>query len=200
MLTPQPSRLAALFPATQAHLIVCQAAKSTLTRKLSAHRFHLCMLVFDELRQLYWGAELAHRVFTQAEARILGSGLATATSGQVTQSGTGDNTERRTAGLISTQQEHFHALDAALDPNELHVSDPLTPFSAGAVVSPGPGGAAGLGYGSTSSNSWFPFDAFGMSNSESFFDFGPAAAFDPSLFQYIDHGTGNDGGVSAAFP
>jgi hypothetical protein len=62
--------LAALFPAIQIHLIESTSSTAPLSRQLNAHKLQLCMMVLSELRDNYWGAAIAYRLFEEAQAKL----------------------------------------------------------------------------------------------------------------------------------
>ncbi|KAH6867801.1 putative Zn(II)2Cys6 transcription factor [Thelonectria olida] len=60
----------ALVPPMQIHLLNSTSSKP-LIATLGQHSLEMCMLVANELRKTYFGAELLHRLFSQAKAQIM---------------------------------------------------------------------------------------------------------------------------------
>jgi hypothetical protein len=56
----------------QIHLLESTSAASPLSRNFGSHKLQLCMMVLSELRSRYLGADLAYRLFEQAEAKLHG--------------------------------------------------------------------------------------------------------------------------------
>ncbi|OAL25743.1 hypothetical protein AYO22_04732 [Fonsecaea multimorphosa] len=63
----KPLSLAALFPAIQIHLVEMTLPTTPILKTLSSHKFQLCMMVLSELRDNYWGAAAAYRLFEKAQ-------------------------------------------------------------------------------------------------------------------------------------
>lgn len=53
----------------QIHLIQL-SSPTPLSRRLSSHKFELCMIVLSELRNTYWGADAMYKLFEHALARV----------------------------------------------------------------------------------------------------------------------------------
>ncbi|MBE3043502.1 hypothetical protein IMZ48_13215 [Candidatus Bathyarchaeota archaeon] len=62
-------RCIALVPPMQIHLLNLTSGKP-LIATLGQHSLEICMLVANELRKTYFGAELLHRLFSQAKTQI----------------------------------------------------------------------------------------------------------------------------------
>ena len=60
----------ALVPPMQIHLLNSTSGKP-LIATLGQHALDVCMLVADELRKTYFGAELLHRLFHQAKRLLM---------------------------------------------------------------------------------------------------------------------------------
>ena len=58
------------MPAMQIHLIESKSSVGRLLKKFSSYKFQLYMMVLSELRNNYWGAEVAYHLFEQAEAKL----------------------------------------------------------------------------------------------------------------------------------
>ncbi|KAL3489566.1 fungal-specific transcription factor domain-containing protein [Aspergillus germanicus] len=69
----------ALVPALQIHLIDT-TSKKPLVQRMGCHNLDFCMLVIEELRPVYFGAELLARMFTKAKSRIKNKSFAPATA------------------------------------------------------------------------------------------------------------------------
>lgn len=69
----------ALVPTLQVHLIDSTSSKS-LVQRMGCHNLELCMIVIEELRTIYFGAEILFRMFTKAQRQIRNQRLAPATT------------------------------------------------------------------------------------------------------------------------
>jgi hypothetical protein len=63
------NRITTLMPAMQIHLLDCKSP-IPLFRQLGNLKFQLCMLILPELRDTYWGADFAYRMFQRARAKL----------------------------------------------------------------------------------------------------------------------------------
>ena len=63
-------RITSLIPAMQIHLLDCKSP-SSLFRQLGNLKLQLCMMILSELRDTYWGADFAYRMFERAQAKLL---------------------------------------------------------------------------------------------------------------------------------
>ena len=63
------SRITCLLPAMQIHLLDCKSSNA-LSRQLGNLKFQLCMVILSELRETYWGADFAYRMFECAQAKL----------------------------------------------------------------------------------------------------------------------------------
>ncbi|KAL4985589.1 fungal-specific transcription factor domain-containing protein [Aspergillus falconensis] len=59
----------ALVPALQIHLLDTTSEKQ-LVQRMGCHNLEFCMLVIEELKSVYFGAEILSRMFTRAKRRI----------------------------------------------------------------------------------------------------------------------------------
>lgn len=65
-----PSMISPLILAMQIHLLDCKSTVRS-TSRLGHHRLQLCMIVQAELKDTYWGADSAFKLFEQAQAKLL---------------------------------------------------------------------------------------------------------------------------------
>ncbi|KAL1880362.1 hypothetical protein Plec18167_003766 [Paecilomyces lecythidis] len=63
----------ALVPAMQVHLLNMASVKP-LVRGMGCHNLDLCIMVANELRKTYFGAEILHKMFSYAQKQILNRG------------------------------------------------------------------------------------------------------------------------------
>ncbi|PGH11780.1 hypothetical protein AJ79_04681 [Helicocarpus griseus UAMH5409] len=68
----------ALVPTLQIHLLDATSGKQ-LVQRMGRHNLEFCMMIVEELRTVYFGAELLSRMFTKAKSRIYNQTLAPAT-------------------------------------------------------------------------------------------------------------------------
>ncbi|KAJ5187966.1 Transcription factor [Penicillium cf. griseofulvum] len=68
----------ALVPALQIHLLDT-TSKKQLVQRMGRHNLEFCMMVIEELKSVYFGAEILSRMFTKAESQIYNQTLALAT-------------------------------------------------------------------------------------------------------------------------
>ena len=59
----------------QIHLLELKSSVGRLSRDFSSHKLHLCLIVLQELKGNYWGADTAFRFFEQAQKKILDNGV-----------------------------------------------------------------------------------------------------------------------------
>ena len=62
-------RITSLMPAMQIHLLDCKSPNA-LSRQLGNLKLQLCMIILSELRETYWGADFAYRMFERAQAKL----------------------------------------------------------------------------------------------------------------------------------
>jgi hypothetical protein len=65
----------ALVPALQIHLLDTTSEKQ-LVQRMGRHNLEFCMMVIEELKSVYFGAEILSRMFTRAKSRIFNQTLA----------------------------------------------------------------------------------------------------------------------------
>lgn len=53
----------------QIHLLDCKSP-SSLFRQLGDLKLRLCMMILSELRDTYWGADFAYKMFQRAQAKL----------------------------------------------------------------------------------------------------------------------------------
>ncbi|OQU97001.1 Fungal specific transcription factor domain-containing protein [Cladophialophora immunda] len=94
----KPLSLAAIFPAIQIHLVEMTLPTTPILKTLSAHKFQLCMMVLSELRDNYWGAAVAYRLFEKAQADLHGSSPNQPTGSDVNSDLVGSNHENESTG------------------------------------------------------------------------------------------------------
>ncbi|CAI7635463.1 Transcription factor [Penicillium manginii] len=68
----------ALVPALQIHLLDTTSEKQ-LVQRMGRHNLEFCMMVIEELKTVYFGAEILFRMFTNAKSQIYNQTLAPAT-------------------------------------------------------------------------------------------------------------------------
>ncbi|KAJ5517122.1 Transcription factor [Penicillium freii] len=68
----------ALVPTLQIHLLNTTSEKQ-LVQRIGRHNLKFCMIVIEELKSVYFGAEILSRIFTKAESQIYNQTLTTAT-------------------------------------------------------------------------------------------------------------------------
>lgn len=59
----------ALVPTLQVYLVDSTSTKS-LVRRMGIHNLELCMVVIEELKTTYFGAEILFRMFTKAQSQV----------------------------------------------------------------------------------------------------------------------------------
>ncbi|KAJ5158890.1 Transcription factor [Penicillium coprophilum] len=67
----------ALVPTLQIHLLDTTSEKQ-LVQRMGRHNLKFCMMVIEELKSVYFGAEILSRMFTKAESQIYNQTLAAA--------------------------------------------------------------------------------------------------------------------------
>lgn len=65
-----PSMISPLILAMQIHLLDCKSNVRS-TSRLGHHRLQMCMIIQAELKDTYWGADSAFRLFEQAQNKLL---------------------------------------------------------------------------------------------------------------------------------
>ncbi|GKZ48713.1 hypothetical protein AbraIFM66951_000797 [Aspergillus brasiliensis] len=68
----------ALVPTLQVHLLDATSEKQ-MVQRIGRHSLELCMMVIEELKSVYFGAEILSRMFTKAKSRIYNRTFAPAT-------------------------------------------------------------------------------------------------------------------------
>lgn len=101
-----------LILAMQIHLLDCKSSIRSVSR-LGHHRLQLCMMVQAELKETYWGADGAFRLFEQAQNKLL------------------KNTSRRNSTAVTSTGSDIEAVDPMtqynLHPTVSHESQQITP-------------------------------------------------------------------------
>ncbi|EAW17083.1 Zn(II)2Cys6 transcription factor [Aspergillus fischeri NRRL 181] len=69
----------ALVPALQIHLLDTTSEKQ-LVRRMGCHNLEFCMMIIEELKTVYFGAEILSRMFTKAKSRLYNQTVAPATT------------------------------------------------------------------------------------------------------------------------
>ena len=69
------ARCIALVPALQIHLLDTKSEKQ-LVQQMGRHNLEFCMMVIEELKTVYFGAEILSRMFTKAKSQIYNHTLA----------------------------------------------------------------------------------------------------------------------------
>jgi hypothetical protein len=62
-------RCIALVPALQIHLLDYRSQKN-MVQRMGCQHLELCMIVVEELKKTFFGAEILHRIFTKARRQI----------------------------------------------------------------------------------------------------------------------------------
>lgn len=82
----------------QIHLFDCKSSNS-LTRGFGQNKLQLCMLVLQELRETYWGADFMYRLFEHARLKLCNTGSEETSKGMTRNS----NLATMTSKTISQQ-------------------------------------------------------------------------------------------------
>ena len=125
-----PCSCIALVPALQIHLLDYRSPKSLVQRMGSQH-LELGMIVVEELKKTFFGAEILYRIFTKARRQILdrrASAISAATSSQGNDMQTSPG--RRDTEPLTRPSEDVHDHEEEWDPLSAIWSSftPMLPF------------------------------------------------------------------------
>ncbi|KAL4894187.1 fungal-specific transcription factor domain-containing protein [Aspergillus ambiguus] len=117
----------ALVPALQIHLLDATSPKQ-MVQRMGRHNLEFCMMVIEELKSVYFGAEILSRMFTKAKNRIYyrTSAPATAPRDYIPQSSHDSTIGSITELPDATRQDNAEIFDAFAT-----MLSPFAPVSAG---------------------------------------------------------------------
>jgi hypothetical protein len=99
------SRCIALIPALQVYLLD-SASPKPLIQRIGRNRLELCMIVIEELRHTYFGAEIMSRMFPKAEKAILTREVA---ARNVSRTDDGSSSGNRPPGSVTREDASSNA-------------------------------------------------------------------------------------------
>lgn len=114
----------------QIHLLELKSSVGRLSRNFSSHKLQLCLMVLEELRGNYWGADTAFRFFEQAQKEIIDNDV----RGKRKANNTDKNLGNQTTNIIPlmpsspnlTEIEQASSIDWNFDPADF-TFDPFVP-------------------------------------------------------------------------
>lgn len=128
------------MPAMQIHLIEFKSSVGALSRSFSSHKFQVYMMVLSELRENYWGAEVAYGLFEQAEAKLNNRSENHQTKATISDKLTSDNVGNPTTDIPPLTPESASLSNSQTQPalSEDYLFDPenflLDQFTLGSMV------------------------------------------------------------------
>ena len=116
----------ALVPTLQIHLLE-STSKKPLVQRMGSHNLEFCMIVIEELKTVYFGAEILSRMFTKAKRQIYNQRLAPA---KARRENVPESSRDSTIGIISDVVEDARQDDVEISDAFSATWNPFAPVTA----------------------------------------------------------------------